>query len=1014
MKSANSGCSGRSAPLYQKERGIDATYLQLLLMIIFINLQSGTLPFLEGPSSAFTSIIGSTRSLMSNHKLFPRVDWEKVDAGQYAVVDPVNPGQILYLSEQDYVVMIRVALTTNKTLKVLAAPGESPDQSASPSQNSPLSNHPFIEGLTFGGKGSAFAARAKGRVRYLFHSTFGHLRPKRTGSDVDTSSMIKLTVGNIRDWFCQWHDLVSWWTRGYQVSTVVTAERSSFSSYLLNILKNNGVNFLITYLKGSLFIITAFLGGRRMTTKEVSDLMGRRMRMRHGLPASLPCYVRNGIRSGSIHYIHIWTTMMNSYKGIEGKYGAVHNALATIYLTPHPDFRGDVWFRLFRVFAEKLWLSLQRKGLQVLDLKVKNLFFTSKAGPNHTNAVLGSALDASLWFKLHGKDNLIMQWINLLDDIELSRLFRRQAKAYDLNTHLISSIAAVGKTTFPSLFGVDRSLNNSNRGVLARLCALFEPAGKIRIVAIVDYWTQVVLKPLHDWMFSCLRLFPQDATFDQEGALRRFSRRGYYDVWSFDLSAATDTIPLLLYRAVFCWIIPERFLQLWIELLVDRDYLKPSEAIKELTKQTGVCLVGEDDRVRYSCGQPMGALSSWASMALVHHALVLFAFYLVECERDSRLADRDYLVRSRWNPLDFLHYLVLGDDLVIADKRVAEEYLALTKRFGIKVGMAKSHISEIGLFNFANQTYKGDLNISPLSFREEVAVNSLAARSEFAMRAVRRGWTDMTKQGWVAPLIKLFVSPKVWTVIQQDLRKGLTHPIVNWILSVLLVPGSARFAETILPRASIKCYLATLLRKAVIWSKPLGNLDTLINEWRSWPLIHSIVYKYALQIDKEFLNQRKRLGAFGDWLESTMSAELDFLLKRIFLEQKTEAIKRWDLRFRRPVKEVKVLFSLSSLQPHMVPMGVERDLEQCVELLTHAEAELPRVPDFLSMDLSALTEVLSTRDPTELELQRFFRLTSLIGCQEHLGNLTTPGLVVPSHLDVPGTKKREDDSTPHG
>jgi hypothetical protein len=46
--------------------------------------------------------ITTPAQMLTNHRLFNKVDWERVDAGYYAVVDPVQPGQILYLTEQDY------------------------------------------------------------------------------------------------------------------------------------------------------------------------------------------------------------------------------------------------------------------------------------------------------------------------------------------------------------------------------------------------------------------------------------------------------------------------------------------------------------------------------------------------------------------------------------------------------------------------------------------------------------------------------------------------------------------------------------------------------------------------------------------------------------------------------------------------------------------------------------------------------------------------------------------------
>jgi hypothetical protein len=53
----------------------------------------------------------------------------------------------------------------------------------------------------------------------------------------------------------------------------------------------------------------------------------------------------------------------------------------------------------------------------------------------------------------------------------------------------------------------------------------------------------------------------------------------------------------------------------WKTLLVDRDYQVPvSDLIQKRDKV---------ESVKYSVGQPMGALSSWAMLALTHHLLVM-------------------------------------------------------------------------------------------------------------------------------------------------------------------------------------------------------------------------------------------------------------------------------------------------------------------------------------------------------------------------------------------------------
>lgn len=83
-----------------------------------------------------------------------------------------------------------------------------------------------------------------------------------------------------------------------------------------------------------------------------------------------------------------------------------------------------------------------------------------------------------------------------------------------------------------------------DRLVLGRLALKEEAAGKIRVFAIVDNWTQWMLHPLHSAIFSLLRRIPQDGTFDQLAPVKRLNLRKNSYVASFDLSAATDRLPL--------------------------------------------------------------------------------------------------------------------------------------------------------------------------------------------------------------------------------------------------------------------------------------------------------------------------------------------------------------------------------------------------------------------------------------------------------------------------------------
>jgi hypothetical protein len=55
----------------------------------------------------------------------------------------------------------------------------------------------------------------------------------------------------------------------------------------------------------------------------------------------------------------------------------------------------------------------------------------------------------------------------------------------------------------------------------------------------------------------------------------------------------------------------------WKKLLVNRSYLVP-KSIRGLGMRI-------PKTVRYAVGQPMGALSSWAMLALTHHFIVQYA-----------------------------------------------------------------------------------------------------------------------------------------------------------------------------------------------------------------------------------------------------------------------------------------------------------------------------------------------------------------------------------------------------
>lgn len=115
------------------------------------------------------------------------------------------------------------------------------------------------------------------------------------------------------------------------------------------------------------------------------------------------------------------------------------------------------------------------------------------------------------------------------------------------------------------------------------------------------------------WLLSCI---PNDGTKSQLSPLHRLMKiskgRTYY---CYDLSSATDRLPVILQQRLLEPVIGVKLAGLWRSLLVDRAYIAKNDEY------------GIDLTVKYCVGQPMGAKSSFHMMGLLHHALVQWAAY---------------------------------------------------------------------------------------------------------------------------------------------------------------------------------------------------------------------------------------------------------------------------------------------------------------------------------------------------------------------------------------------------
>jgi hypothetical protein len=196
-----------------------------------------------------------------------------------------------------------------------------------------------------------------------------------------------------------------------------------------------------------------------------------------------------------------------------------------------------------------------------------------------------------------------------------------------------------------------------------------DPEAKLRIIAISDYYTQLYLKPIHNIILfilknsfkECDRTFTQDPWHNWDINDESF--------WSLDLSSATDRFPIDLQRRLLVRIFNEKFAHSWHYLLSNRKFMTPM-----------------GDIVKYLTGQPMGTYSSWAVFTLTHHLLVHYCAWLEGFE-------------------DFNQYILLGDDIVIKNDKVAKRYIRVITSLGVEVSLNKTHVSK-DTYEFAKRWIK--------------------------------------------------------------------------------------------------------------------------------------------------------------------------------------------------------------------------------------------------------------------------------------------------------------------
>jgi len=224
---------------------------------------------------------------------------------------------------------------------------------------------------------------------------------------------------------------------------------------------------------------------------------------------------------------------------------------------------------------------------------------------------------------------------------------------------------------------------DENKLITGRIALTPEGGGKTRLFAICNFWVQSAFKPLHDTLMKALKLFPADGTYDQVGQYNKLiqSCKGQM-VYCFDLSKATDRFPVKLQIAMLSvFFRNSEIANLWSHLIGGFPFSFKSKTYT------------------WMVGQPLGALSSWATFALTHHLVIQYCAFL------------EYKFVF-W----FSKYSLLGDDIAIWDKKVAIRYMSFMTDIGVEINHTKSVIG-VHSGEFAKRNFLNGINISGFGFK---------------------------------------------------------------------------------------------------------------------------------------------------------------------------------------------------------------------------------------------------------------------------------------------------------
>lgn len=404
------------------------------------------------------------------------------------------------------------------------------------------------------------------------------------------------------------------------------------------IYKNNGTLFTVKYLKFARLACTRYYTGQAFSSMKFKISLTK-----DGFP-TIFLDLKPFLDSGELSKVKFAFTLMNLSRTLRPRKEENIPVDLSSITTPFNGVSRKLDLNIIKSCIKELY----PRCVNLDELTPESIKLITKAGPNGPQTL--SILDTLKNFN-YGLMNSVLV---LSNDWAIDWFF----KLYKFSIQFGSNMNK----------GSSKSTNCTRK-----LSIVKDPECKMRVIAIFDYLSQIILDRIGKMLFSILKELPSDRTFTQNPRFSHTTIDRNHSMWSIDLSSATDRFPVDLQVQVLSLLIGKEKAEGWKEMMVGSPFLSPID----------------QNTLFYSVGQPMGAKSSWPMFTFTHHVCVKYCALSLGIN-------------------NFCNYIILGDDIVINHDDVAKAYIDLMTYLGVETSPAKTHVSKT-TYEFAKRWINLDM-----------------------------------------------------------------------------------------------------------------------------------------------------------------------------------------------------------------------------------------------------------------------------------------------------------------